>query len=61
VQPILPRHIMYHGQDGFGDMGLQKADPKLTKEHAVLAFIRLVHQYEGSPNSVDLVLIFEIC
>jgi inosine-uridine nucleoside N-ribohydrolase len=52
---------MYHGQDGVGDiMGFEKADPKLTKEHAVLALIRLVHQYEGSPNSVDLVLIFEI-
>jgi inosine-uridine nucleoside N-ribohydrolase len=51
VQPMFPRHIMYHGQDGFGDMSFKKADPKLTKEHAVLALIRLVHQYEGSPNS----------
>jgi hypothetical protein len=31
-------------------MGLKKADPKLTKEHAVLALIRLVHQYEGTQN-----------
>lgn len=37
----------YHGKDGFGDADLPKISAKLEKEHAVLALIRLVHEYEG--------------
>ena len=44
----LDQHVNpYHGYDGFGDCDLPPEDPKIEKEHAVLALIRLAQEYAG--------------